>query len=83
MSERKRSLSGGSVSDDQLDLWWGEFLEEGDELFDHMTKNFNTMFSDAHINHFHLIYGTTFAPDEIEDISEKYGNDIQAVLFLG
>ena len=64
MSERKRSLSGGSVSDDQLDLWWGEFLEEGDELFEHMTKNFESMLSGDTIKHLNMFIGTGFTEYE-------------------
>jgi hypothetical protein len=38
-----------------MDLFWDEFLIEGNELFEHMTTNFENMFDHRGIKHFLLL----------------------------
>jgi hypothetical protein len=60
---------------------WDRFLKEGDELFNYMTQNFETMFDgDTIIKHFHIgsIYYNYI--DKAEEIYNNYGKEIQIEL---
>ena len=60
---------------------WDDFLIEGDELFDYMTQNFESMFdAESKIKHFIIIDKRYRFWDIIDEINEKYQYDIQKEL---
>jgi hypothetical protein len=61
---------------------WDEFLAEGDEMFEYMTRNFEIMFDgESDIKHFSIRYGT-YCDKNINKIKEEYGDDIQKKLII-
>jgi hypothetical protein len=57
---------------------WNEFLEEGGEMFEYMTQNFDTMIDeDFTIKHFTIRHGIFNETENVIKIRKKYGEDIQ------
>ncbi len=61
---------------------WDEVIKEGDELFNYMIRNFENMFDKDSIKHFNIIPGLYTSFSHTEEISEKYGQDIQKNLAI-
>ncbi len=60
--------------------YWNSFIKEGDILFDYMINNFKTMFNNNNIKHFNIrdgIYGFIY---DVDEIYNKYKNDIEKEL---
>jgi hypothetical protein len=63
-------------------LWrWDKFLKEGDELFDYMTNNFETICSNENITHFDIVDRRYRFTDEVQRIKDKYMSDIHMQLY--
>jgi hypothetical protein len=57
---------------------WPRFLIEGDNLYDYMIHNFDTMFEDdTIIKHFQLRDGIYRGLENLEELTSNYGEDIQ------
>jgi hypothetical protein len=61
---------------------WDEFIIEGDALFDYMKTHFQLMFNGDFIKHFNIIPGLYTSFSHTEEITEKYGQDIQKNLTI-
>lgn len=59
---------------------WGEFVKEGNELYNYMLNNFNDMINEKSIRHFDVEIGTYNMTRYIDDIKERYFYDIQKEL---
>ena len=61
---------------------WDKCIIEGDGLFDYMIHNFEAMFNGKSIKHFNIIPGLYTSFGHTDDITEKYGEDIQKELII-
>jgi hypothetical protein len=60
---------------------WEEFLIEGDELFNYMKDNFETIFDgDEIIKHFDITYGLYDLGDKAKELNKQYSKEIQKEL---
>jgi hypothetical protein len=60
---------------------WEEFLEEGKELFNYMTQNFDTMIDNNEIiKHFNITYGICDLKDHAKELNKNCGEEIQKEL---
>ncbi len=70
-----------SDPNEEWDFKWKEIVHEGNMLFDYMSLNFESMISDDHINHVHMIYGTGLVSNiNIRGLLNKYNYEIQSIL---
>jgi hypothetical protein len=61
---------------------WDEHIIEGNKLFDYMTQNFESFFNGETVKHFNIIPGLYTSFGHTDDITEKYGEDIQKELII-
>jgi hypothetical protein len=94
MSQRNRTRKAGrGLTDEEavfvvppppperVPFHWDRFLIEGDELFEYMTLNFQSMFSGEYtINNFDIEAGLYWISSEAEELYNMYNNDIQSKL---
>jgi hypothetical protein len=58
-----------------------EFLAQGNEMFEYMTRNYKSMFDgDSILRHFDIRYGTYSVIGYEKEIRKKYNDDIQKEL---
>lgn len=58
-------------------FYWDRFLLEGEELFNYMIHNFDTMLDGDIVKHFDIRSGHYGYDTEADEINEKYAVDIQ------
>lgn len=59
---------------------WGEFLKEGEGLFQYMIHNYDDMFDDGRIKHFDIWYATWWMQSHYKDVKALCGKEIQTEL---
>jgi hypothetical protein len=60
--------------------YWEQFLEEGNDLYEYMTNNFDTMFDGESIKHFEIREGQLTYIYNLKNLSEEHGEYIQKEL---
>ncbi len=64
----------------ELPFCWDRFLIEGDELYNYMINNFDTMLTADSTNHFDIRYGIHHISIETDEFREKYARILQKEL---